>query len=99
MKRLRRRLRNGLLTDSDFVTLEKAGSTAIDLLFRLQRLMAVPYDFAVITLTIEKWVVTVVTLLKFAVLVVILTGFGLGFFTGFQAGAGQNVVPMGVLAQ
>src|SRR5262249_48723539 len=59
MKRLRRRLRNGLLTASDYAVLEKAGSTAVDLLFRLQRLLAVPYDFAVITLTIEKWVVTV----------------------------------------
>jgi predicted unusual protein kinase regulating ubiquinone biosynthesis (AarF/ABC1/UbiB family) len=92
MKRMRRRLRDGLLTDRDFATLEKAGSTVIDLIFRLQRLMAVPYDFAVITLTIEKWVVTVVTVLKFAIYVTILTGLGLLVVIGFQAAAGQSVM-------
>jgi hypothetical protein len=54
--------------------------------------MAVPYDFAVITLTIEKWVVTLITLLKFVVYVTILTGLGLLVVIGFQAAAGQSVV-------
>src|SRR5260221_4503546 len=92
MKSLRRRLRNGLLTNSDFATLEKAGATALDLLFRLQRLLAVPYDFAVITLTIEKWVVTLGTLLKFVLGVTILTGLSLALVAGFRAATGQSVV-------
>lgn len=91
MERWRRRLRNGLLTSADFATLEQVGSTATDLLFRLQRLLAVPYDFAVITLTIEKWVVTITTVLKFLVYVTILTGLGLVVFTGLQATTGQSI--------
>jgi len=58
---MRRRLRKGLVSASDFRTLQSAATTANDLLFRMQRILAVPHDFAVLPLTIEKWVFVLVT--------------------------------------
>ncbi len=99
LKRLRRRLTGGLLTNSDFATLEKVGSTAVDLLFRLQRLLAVPYDFAVVALTVEKWVVTFVTVLKFAVYAALATGLGVALAIGLNVASGQGIMLTGSLQQ
>jgi hypothetical protein len=64
-RQLRRRLRDGLVTGSDFRTLQAAATTADDLLFRLQRILAAPYDFQVLPHTVEKWVTIIVTLVQF----------------------------------
>jgi ubiquinone biosynthesis protein len=91
LKRLRRRFRSGLLTAQNFATLEKATTTANDLLFRLQRVLSVPYDFAVISLTVEKWVVTLVTVLKLMVSSAVLTVVCAALVIVSGVLAGQNV--------
>jgi len=64
-KMLRQRLQHGLLTDAEVGALESLAATGSDLLFRLQRILNVPYDFAVIQLAIEKWVFAIMTVVQF----------------------------------
>jgi ubiquinone biosynthesis protein len=66
MRAIQRRLRDGL-TGSDYQMIEQIGKTWGDFMFRAQRLLNTPYDFAVVPYTIEKWTFTVMTLIRFFV--------------------------------
>jgi ubiquinone biosynthesis protein len=66
LRAIERRLSEGL-TGSDFMMLGQMGKTWSDFLFRAQRLLTVPYDFAIVPYTIEKWTFTFMTLISFLV--------------------------------
>jgi hypothetical protein len=68
----RTRLRKGF-TDSDYATLETIGATANEGLYRIRRLFTAPYDFLQLPYAIEKGVYTVMTVVKLAVNVALLT--------------------------
>jgi predicted unusual protein kinase regulating ubiquinone biosynthesis (AarF/ABC1/UbiB family) len=70
-RELNERLRTGL-TGSDYQAMGQVIKTGSDLLFRAQRLLNVPYDFAVVPYTIEKWTFTAMMVIRFAIRAVIL---------------------------
>ena len=81
---IRRRMRGGL-TDSDYSAMETVAATASEGLYRLRRLFTAPHDFLQLPYAIEKWVFTVMMLLKFGVrallFTVALTALSLGVHT------------------
>jgi ubiquinone biosynthesis protein len=72
-----RRLRRGF-TDQDYVTLENLLETGGELMFKAQRLMSIPYDFAVLPFVVEKWSHTAMMLTRFFVRAAIVTALGVG---------------------
>jgi ubiquinone biosynthesis protein len=90
-RRIRRRLREGLLTASDFMTFQTVATTANDLLFRLQRILAVPHDFAVVPLTIEKWVFVLITAIRFLAGSAALALAGVVLALSYNAATGQSL--------
>jgi predicted unusual protein kinase regulating ubiquinone biosynthesis (AarF/ABC1/UbiB family) len=72
MKSLRRRMRNGL-SGTDFEAIGKLATTGSDLLFRLRRIFTAPYDFTLTSYVIEKWVFTLIMLLRFGIRSLIFT--------------------------
>ncbi len=91
VKEMQRRLEQGLIRGADFRFVEKLATTASDLFFRLQRILNVPYDFAVITLTVEKWVVTLVTAFRFTTYAAALTGLGVLAIIASSAVSGSTL--------
>ncbi len=94
-KRARRAIRERLqkgLTGGDYITMSQMLKTGNDLLFRAQRLLSTPYDFAVASFTIEKWTYIVMMGVRFLTRAVAITLLGLGLMlllgqtlaTGFQ---------------
>jgi ubiquinone biosynthesis protein len=80
-KRARRALRERLtkgITGGDYLALGQMLKTGGDLMFRAQRLMSAPYDFAVTSFQIEKWTNTVMMLVQFVTRAAIVTLVGLG---------------------
>lgn len=47
-------------------------------MFRAQRLLNVPYDFAVLPYTVEKWTFTAIMLIRFVIRAVLVTALGIG---------------------
>jgi predicted unusual protein kinase regulating ubiquinone biosynthesis (AarF/ABC1/UbiB family) len=70
---IRRRLDRGL-TNSDYAGLEAVAATANEGLYRLRRLFTAPHDFLELPYAIEKGVYTFMTILKFGVRWLLLTG-------------------------
>jgi ubiquinone biosynthesis protein len=70
---IQERLSKGL-TGGDYMTMAQLLKTGGDLMFRAQRLLNVPYDFAIVPYTIEKWTFTFMTLIGFLVRVGVFTG-------------------------
>jgi predicted unusual protein kinase regulating ubiquinone biosynthesis (AarF/ABC1/UbiB family) len=90
---LMRRFRGGL-QGADYVLLEKLLSTGDDLIFRAQRLMSVPYDFAVLPFMVEKWIFTTLTVVRFLVRTLIITALGVGIVAGVAA-LNRQPIPVG----
>jgi ubiquinone biosynthesis protein len=65
-------------TGGDFLKLGQMLKTGNDLLFRAQRLMSSPYDFAVASFTIEKWTYIVMMLVSFLTRAALVTAVGVG---------------------
>jgi ubiquinone biosynthesis protein len=82
---LQERLSRGL-TGSDYLTMGQMLKTGNDLLFRAQRLLSTPYDFAVASFTIEKWTYIIMMLVRFITRAVLVTLIGvvLAAFVGRQ---------------
>lgn len=79
-KRARRALRQRLekgLTGADYLTMGQMLKTGNDLLFRAQRLLSTPYDFAVASFTIEKWTYIIMMGVRFLTRAVVVTLLGL----------------------
>lgn len=79
-KRARRALRQRLakgLTGADYLTMGQMLKTGNDLLFRAQRLLSAPYDFAVASFTIEKWTYIIMMGVRFLTRAVAVTLLGL----------------------
>jgi ubiquinone biosynthesis protein len=74
---LRERLRGGL-TGGDYQLMAQVLETGGDLLFRAQRLLNVPYDFAVLPYAVEKWTFAAMMLIRFLLRLGLLTVVGLG---------------------
>jgi ubiquinone biosynthesis protein len=79
-KRARRAIQERIakgLTGSDYWALSQILKTGGDLLFRAQRLMSSPYDFAVASFTIEKWSHIVMMSVRFLTQAAVVTVIGL----------------------
>ncbi|MFN8372173.1 MAG: AarF/ABC1/UbiB kinase family protein [Anaerolineae bacterium] len=85
---LRRRLREGL-TGGDFLALGVMGKTWGDFMFRAQRLLSTPYDFAIVPYTIEKWTFTFMTIIGFVLRAGLVTAAGVGVVAAVQAAQQQ----------
>jgi ubiquinone biosynthesis protein len=79
---LRERLRGGL-TGGDYQLMAQVLETGGDLLFRAQRLLNVPYDFAILPYSIEKWTFAAMMLIRFFLRLGLLTLAGLGVVAAF----------------
>jgi ubiquinone biosynthesis protein len=86
---IRERLRQGL-TGGDYQAIIQMFKTGNDLMFRAQRLLNVPYDFAILPYTVEKWTFTVMMVIRFAIRLVLLTVLGLAFSAGLTLLDGQT---------
>jgi ubiquinone biosynthesis protein len=85
-KRARRALQKRLsegLTGGDYLKMGQMLKTGNDLLFRAQRLMSSPYDFAVASFTIEKWTYIVMMLVSFLSRAALVTAVGVGLVAIF----------------
>lgn len=89
-KAIRRRLQGGL-QGTDYETIRTVASTAQDLVFRAQRILSAPYDFAVVPFVIEKGVFVSMTLLRFVTIAVLLAAAGIGFTAARQAWSGAAI--------
>ncbi len=90
-KAMRERLRKGL-SASDYQTLGELAKTGGDLLFRAQRLLNVPYDFAVLPYTVEKWTFTAIMLIRFFIRAVLVTVLGVGVAAAVRLANEQAIV-------
>lgn len=91
-KQARRRLRAGLPSAADFSAWQAVSTTANDLIFRLQRILAVPHDFQVVPLSIEKGAFVLITAIRFLVQCAVLA------LAGVMLVSGANAVTNGELA-
>src|SRR5258706_9340737 len=89
-KAVRRRRQYGP-SGGDFEALGKIATSANGLLFRFQRLASAPYDFALVSYTIEKWVYTLLVLIRFALRAAFLTAVVTGLIAAGQALGGQPI--------
>ena len=88
---LRRLLRGGL--DSiDFQRVERTMNTVNGLVFRVQRLLSVPYDFAVLPFLVEKWIYAAMMVVRFFVRSVLITGLVVGVDVVSKMAQGQNAL-------
>jgi hypothetical protein len=87
---LQERLRNGL-TGGDYQLMAQVLETGGDLLFRAQRLLNVPYDFAVLPYSIEKWTFAAMMTIRFLLRLGLLTLVGLGIVMGIAYSNQQNL--------
>lgn len=87
---LQTRLREGL-TGSDYMAVAQVLKTGSDLMFRAQRLLNVPYDFAIVPYTIEKWTFTVMTVMRLLIYGLLLTALGTGMAAVGSLLNGQSV--------
>jgi predicted unusual protein kinase regulating ubiquinone biosynthesis (AarF/ABC1/UbiB family) len=87
---IRRRLYRGL-QGSDYETIRTVASTAQDLVFRAQRILSAPYDFAVVPYVIEKGVFVSMTLLRFVTIAVLLAAAGIGLTAATRAWSGAPI--------
>lgn len=90
-KALIRRLRRGL-TGAEYEVVGQMLDTGGELLFRIQRLLAVPYDFAILPFQVEKWIFTASTVLQFLLRAALITLVGMGIAAGIKAINGQAIV-------
>jgi ubiquinone biosynthesis protein len=88
---LRRRLRRGL-EGSDYEMFEQALAVGGDLLFRTQRLLSLPYDFAVLPFMVEKWIFVVMMVIRFVARAALVTALGVGVVMGLTALNQQPVI-------
>ncbi len=91
-KALQRRWQKGL-QGGDYVRIEKLLATGDDLLFRAQRLMSIPYDFAVLPFVIEKWIYVLMTLGRFVIRAALVTALGIALVGGWQIINQQPMTP------
>jgi hypothetical protein len=89
-KRARRAIQERLtkgLTGGDYLAMGQLLKTGGDLMFRAQRLLSAPYDFAVASFTIEKWTHVVMMSVRFLTraAVVTLAGLAVVMLLGQQA--------------
>jgi len=90
-KALRRLLRGGL--DSiDFQQVERTMNTVNGLVFRLRRLLSVPYDFAILPFLVEKWIYAAMMVIRFFVRSVLITGLAVGVDVVSKMAQEQNVL-------
>jgi hypothetical protein len=85
---LRKRLREGI-TDADFLALNQLSTTGSTLLYRLRRLFAGPYDFAIPSFTIEKKVFIWLMILRFALRIGLFIAVAVGVAVGMHAAMGD----------
>lgn len=78
---LRERLQKGL-TGGDYQLMAQVLETGGDLLFRAQRLLNTPYDFAVLPYAVEKWTFAAMMTIRFLLRLGLLTLVGLGIAAG-----------------
>jgi hypothetical protein len=57
-------------------TVKQVAETGSELMFRAQRLMSVPYDFAVVPYTVEKWIFILMQVVYWLVRVLVITAIG-----------------------
>jgi len=65
-------------------TVKQVAETGNELMFRAQRLMSVPYDFAVVPYVVEKWIFTVMQVIYWIVRVLLITAIGTCLVAGIQ---------------
>lgn len=82
-KVINNRLRTGLSGD-DYEAIGQLFTTGRDLLFRAQRLLSLPYDFAVVPFVIEKWIFAVITVIRLMARIGLLTALGVGIVAAGQ---------------
>jgi len=76
IKATQRRLAYGF-SGTDVEAMANLSRTGNDLLYRVQRLFAAPYDFTMVSYGIEKWVFTLIMLIRLAVRIMLLTVAGM----------------------
>ena len=59
-------------------TVRQVAETGNELMFRAQRLMSVPYDFAVVPYVVEKWIFIVMQAIRLVLRVLVVTALGVG---------------------
>lgn len=89
-KVLAKRLQSGL-QGSDYEMLEQLIGVGGDLLFRAQRLFSVPYDFAILPFMVEKWIFSVMMVIRFIIRSVSVTLISIGLVLGVNRVAEQSV--------
>jgi hypothetical protein len=77
-KALRRALQKGLADNIDFQWAKRTANTVNDLIFRVQRLLSAPYDFAILPFTIEKWIYVTMQAIRFVARGAFISGIWLG---------------------
>jgi predicted unusual protein kinase regulating ubiquinone biosynthesis (AarF/ABC1/UbiB family) len=97
-KAIDRRLRSGL-QGSDYELLEQALTIGNDLLFRAQRVLSLPYDFAVLPFMVEKWIFVVMMAMRFLVRAAIVTVLAVGVMIGFTDLNRESVTPTAALQE
>jgi hypothetical protein len=90
IRALRQRLRTGL-SGGDYQMLAQAGKTWGDFMFRAQRLLNTPYDFAIVPYTIEKWTFTLMTIIGFLLRAALFTGICVAAVIGVRLANQQGV--------
>lgn len=89
-KALTKRLREGL-QGSDYEMLEQVVDLTTDLLFRAQRLFSLPYDFAILPFMVEKWIFSIMMVIRFIIRTVIVALLGIGLVLGVSTLAQQPI--------
>jgi len=86
-KKAQKTLMRGLNKGFDGSILQTVGEiaeTGSELMFRAQRLMSVPYDFAVVPYMVEKWIFMLMQVINWIVRVVLVTAVGISIVAGIE---------------
>jgi len=89
---MRRVLRRGLVDNVNFQQAERTLDTLNSLIFRVQRLFAAPYDFAVLPFVIEKWIYVALMIIRFVVQCTLIGVLAVGLTVAARAAQGQNAL-------
>lgn len=90
-KAVLRRLRTGL-DGSEYEVVAQMLSAGGELLFRIQRLLAVPYDFAILPFAVEKWIFTAMIVLRFIMRGALLTFVGVAIVGVVESANGAPII-------
>ncbi len=91
-KALRRLLRRGLVNSIDFHQVGRTVSTFNNLIFRVQRLLSVPYDFTMLPFVIEKWIYMAMMVIRFFTQGILITGLAVGVDVLLKLIQGRNIL-------